>query len=248
MNKRPFTRSAANPDANGHPHWDNGAFHLYFAGGHWRLQSRFCPDSNACWSFTLPSADASVPEGSHEWTSSVEGAWIKTVLTVQRLGGDELEGGGEGGRRERASEEAEGREKEEDKEQKEAEGGGTGEEHLVGSAKDVARRDREHREAEAEAALEVSGHFMAAVNAQLFRRSVANPVANGRAHYENGAFHLYFAGGCWRLQSTFDPASNACWSFIAPDAETGGVPRGAKAWTSFVEGAWRERELTVTAR
>eukprot|EP00961_Rhodomonas_salina_P273515 3695752-Rhodomonas_salina.1 len=54
------------------------------------------------------------------------------------------------------------------------------------------------------------------VNARPFARSVAAPEANGRAHYENGTFHLYFAGGSWRLQSTFKPDSNGCWSYVNP--------------------------------
>eukprot|EP00930_Biecheleria_cincta_P086721 TRINITY_DN75980_c0_g1_i1.p1 TRINITY_DN75980_c0_g1~~TRINITY_DN75980_c0_g1_i1.p1 ORF type:complete len:881 (-),score=116.29 TRINITY_DN75980_c0_g1_i1:37-2679(-) len=93
--------------------------------------------------------------------------------------------------------------------------------------------------------LKFSGHSQEHVNKTTFVHSQAQPEVNGKPHYENGSWHLYFSVGKWRVASKFTPTESSCWSFIDP-TPLGTVPEGKNEWDACVDGSWVKMVVSVT--
>lgn len=106
---------------------------------------------------------------------------------------------------------------------------------------ETQRKALEHQ---ALGSFQISGHPQDTVNTAKFTRSKSEPEANGRPHYENGAFHIYFSEGMWRVCSNFTPTQSSCWSYIKPTLD-GTLPEGRKVWDAFVNGEWTKVPITV---
>ena len=64
-----------------------------------------------------------------------------------------------------------------------------------------------------------------------FTQSTEMPMANGKPHYENANYHLWFLEGKWRVSAgEFEPERSACNAHVLP-APNGTVPHPRTPYT-----------------
>ena len=80
-----YTRSQADPDANGFPHYiSTKGMHIYVqADGQWGIDDELAPATSDCWAHT-PGGDT-VPTGETTWQYLDHGDFVDRALTVTEL-------------------------------------------------------------------------------------------------------------------------------------------------------------------
>jgi len=116
------------------------------------------------------------------------------------------------------------------------------------TAEEVAERKlaiQREIEIQASATLVFANHPLSYIQGKAFTRSVADPEANGFAHYEDEdqRFHLFYGKNYWRISNNFTPDSGACMCQVAP-TKSGLVPEKA-IWSVYLDNAWQELEVEV---
>ena len=215
----PFILDAAQPVANGMPHFSNGAAgHLYVGrdGRGWKLDDEFCPDQGTTRAVAWFEVKGGVPAGEQTWDYMCEGKHESRTLTVtevsatQLLVNEHLRVGALMEGREASAMQAE-----------------RAVLHVKCGYPEFSPEYNMSREDwERQSSCDLSGPFTL---------DLERPNANGRPHYANASgCHIYYARQHkWVLSDRFLPGtlSDYC---IFMCVTYGQVPTGTEAWWCYV--------------